>query len=653
MNEKPDLTLIDTQPLFEKAFSLWTHRAFQTQKARIESMVHHLFQVILEGTLEEKAEAALQLAELAMNEDNLQHFNDNIVKSIVDLLTVPIDKVSLITARTVWILTGLYEIAQKMVELGVIPRLLRMFTTLGMQPLTTREEATSQLNIVGALSSLLTSIPMKKHSKYLPDIAAAMSVASCRHLEEALDLVETENEDGVPDEASTNQYAADTLCLIIHEFPEARQILTYPNAISRLAVNLKSSKTEILRCATVTFSVIVRDPKLRALMSPQEAVGAFEALMEVCEWCLGLLEGTAEHNENNEEKKYEVSSAPEGAAPGKEKCKANVIASHPEAHRFVHEHEIHDVIPSILETAVVSLWGCASVIRRDANLESRATKFLSKDSVATRRRRGTSVEISELTVKIDNDVWPTTFKTLSTLTDPRVDINVNVAATCAIGCMMQEPGFAFSGFNMLTHLLRLLEPWNEVRIRASAAVAFGRMCAAELNLSRSTKPHDSEKWARFCQVMLSGCGIDMLFTCVFAFPERDEDGSHAAFPSLYAPIIVEHPSAKEEEGIEEAKTQVRECDRIAQLLGLRYQFITSPLPVLTTLKTPPIQPPLRLASLVAASYRLRLSHTLHDGTIQGSHGSGSALIPCNAPRVRVRARGPAIRVLRHLVRVAQ
>lgn len=140
-----------------------------------------------------------------MNDENLQHFNDDILKAIISLLNVPIDEVALITARTIWILAGLFEVGETIVRLGVIPRLLKMFTYLGTEELTLPRHAKVQLSIVGALSRLIGSIPEEQHEKYMPDIAAIMSVASARVQDEALDLIDTENEDGVPDEASTNQ----------------------------------------------------------------------------------------------------------------------------------------------------------------------------------------------------------------------------------------------------------------------------------------------------------------------------------------------------------------------------------------------------------------------------------------------------------------
>ncbi|GMI01967.1 hypothetical protein TrST_g6106 [Triparma strigata] len=514
----PQLTLIDTQPLFNKAFALWTLRAFQMQKVRIQHMTHQFFDCILsrDTSQSEKATAALQLAELAMSDENLQHFNDDILKAIIGLLNVPIDEVAEIMARTVWILSGLYEVAEVIIRLKVIPRLLKMFTFLGLQPLTTAREAKVQLSIVGALSRLIASVPAAQHSIYMPDIAAVMSVASARSQDEALDLIETDNADGVPDEASTNQYAADTLCLIIHEYPDARQILTYPNAVARLAVNLKSSKTDLLRCATITLSIIVRDHDLRKNISVYEAIHAFDALVEICEWCCQLLESTSESNND-----LLVPSVPEtttAAIPIPDPAPAPAPES---LHRHVPEHELSDTIPSILETAIVSLWGCASIVRQEIDLSTRAEKYLSKDRKLTAsegRRRASSVGISDLdVVPIDDEVWMDLCQKISVLNDPRVDVSVNSAATAVIGCMLQHPNSAFVK-NMLTHILKLLEPWHGLLVRSSAAVAFARLCAAELNLSRQRKPHYSEKWARFCQHMLSGCGIDIVLTCAFPAP---------------------------------------------------------------------------------------------------------------------------------------
>ncbi|GMH74688.1 hypothetical protein TL16_g06530 [Triparma laevis f. inornata] len=532
----PQLTLIDTQPLFNKAFALWTLRAFQTQKVRIQQMVHGFFEVIVsrECSAEEKANVALQLAELAMSDENLQHFNDDILKAIISLLNVPIDEVALITARTIWILAGLFEIGETIVRLGVIPRLLKMFTYLGTEELTLPRHAKVQLSIVGALSRLIGSIPEEQHEKYMPDIAAIMSVASARVQDEALDLIDTENEDGVPDEASTNQYAADTLCLIMHEYPDARQILTYPNAVSRLAVNLKSSKTDLLRCATVTFSIIVRDHDLRKNISVYEAIHAFDALVEICDWCCQLLESTSEISNDDDLFPPSVPETDTNAVPTNPPLSSSASSpSSPtptkpaELHRHVPEHELSDTIPSILETAIVSLWGCASVVRQEIDLSSRAAKYLSKDTKATKlsRRRASSVGVSDLdVVTIDDEIWMGLCQKISVLNDPRVDVSVNTGATAVIGCMLQHPNSAFVK-DMLTHILKLLEPWHGLHVRSAAAVAFGRLCAAELNLSRQKKPHFSEKWARFCQSMLNGCGIDIVFTCAFAAPPTlDMDG---------------------------------------------------------------------------------------------------------------------------------
>ena len=322
--------------------------------------------------------AVFELAELALNDDNLQHFTPEVMKSICSLLVTPINDVSVVASRIVWTMTSFFEICESMIGFGVIPKLLAMMTSLGMQPLVEAQDCTCQFNIIGALTRLVGTIKPEDHEIYIPDIAVAMNIASSRKQDEAIEAISQINllsgYAELPDEASVHQYAADSLCLIMTEFPKAREILTHKGAFARLAVNLKSSNTDMIRCATVTMSIIVKDPQLRKNISAIEALAGFDALLDVCSWCMKLLEITHPEVEKAEaeEKKQEVLEEMDHR-------------EHPPV------HVISDALPSILETAVVALWGCAAVVRKEENLEARAAKFMSNEDVfAMRRRRRTS-----------------------------------------------------------------------------------------------------------------------------------------------------------------------------------------------------------------------------------------------------------------------
>lgn len=467
--------------------------------------------------------AVFELAELALNDDNLQHFTPEVMKSICSLLVTPINDVSVVASRIVWTMTSFFEICESMIGFGVIPKLLAMMTSLGMQPLVEAQDCTCQFNIIGALTRLVGTIKPEDHEIYIPDIAVAMNIASSRKQDEAIEAISQINllsgYAELPDEASVHQYAADSLCLIMTEFPKAREILTHKGAFARLAVNLKSSNTDMIRCATVTMSIIVKDPQLRKNISAIEALAGFDALLDVCSWCMKLLEITHPEVEKAEaeEKKQEVLEEMDHR-------------EHPPV------HVISDALPSILETAVVALWGCAAVVRKEENLEARAAKFMSNEDVfAMRRRRRTSAaEIFKYEQhKVNEDLWIEVCLALTTLSDSRVNSEVNTKAAAVIGYMIQAPCIAFKK-NMLSHLLKLLEPWYSLALRATACVAFSRLCAAELNLSRDKKslPHYSEQWSKFCQLILSSCGVDILFHNAMSMVVSPDDG-HTITDLLY------------------------------------------------------------------------------------------------------------------------
>jgi hypothetical protein len=153
-------------------------------------MVNHILKRVVEGTPEERAKAALELAELAMNDENLQHFTPEVMSSICSLVKLPIDDVSLVATQVVWTMTTFQEMAESMINFGVVPRLMMMFYSMGMLPLTEPIQVTLQLNIVGALSRLTSGMTLKHTSIFMADIASIMSVASARNIDEALDKIE-------------------------------------------------------------------------------------------------------------------------------------------------------------------------------------------------------------------------------------------------------------------------------------------------------------------------------------------------------------------------------------------------------------------------------------------------------------------------------
>lgn len=153
-------------------------------------MMDHILKRVIEGTPEERVQAALELAELAMNSENLQHFTPEIMNSICSLVKLPIDDVSLVATQVVWTMTTFREIAEFMITSGVLPRLMGIFYSMGMMPLTEPIQATLQLNIVGALSRLTSMMSPKHSSNFMADIAAIMSVASTRNIDEALEKIE-------------------------------------------------------------------------------------------------------------------------------------------------------------------------------------------------------------------------------------------------------------------------------------------------------------------------------------------------------------------------------------------------------------------------------------------------------------------------------
>ena len=260
--------------------------------------------------------------------------------------------------------------------------------------------------------------------------------------------------------------------------------------MSRLTINLRTSRTELLLCTTVTLSIIARDPTLRASISRAEAAGAFSALLDVCLWCHGLLEITNQVTADND-----------GPA---------------------------DAVPSILETAVIALWGVTCVVRGEEDLQARAMKGLSRDKRwrKTNRGRANTVDIaSEVEIEVDDEKWMSTCQRLSKLQDPRVSIAVNIAATGVMSYMIQSAGTAFK-FNTLQHVLALLEPWQNVDVRSNAAVCLARLCAAEMNVSTDETRHN-KRWTKFCEIIMSGCGLDVMLSCAMHgtgnTPERQRD----------------------------------------------------------------------------------------------------------------------------------
>jgi len=149
-------------------------------------MVNQILKRITEGAPEERAQAALELAELATNDENLQHFTPEIMNSICSLLVLPIDNVTLVATQVVWTMTTFKEIASSMLHFNVVPKLLRIFNSMGMQPLSKAILATVQLNIVGALSRLISTMKDEHTNIYMPDVASVMSLASARNIDEVI-----------------------------------------------------------------------------------------------------------------------------------------------------------------------------------------------------------------------------------------------------------------------------------------------------------------------------------------------------------------------------------------------------------------------------------------------------------------------------------
>jgi len=259
------------------------------------------------------------------------------------------------------------------------------------------------------------------------------------------------------------------------------------------------------------MTIIVRDQILREKISFHEATAAFDALLEVCNWILTLLEITHPELAATEEKKSEQ----EAPKTTKMLRRLNTMGIEVDIveRDDLEDNVIHDILPEILETAVIALWGCAAAVRKEMNLVERVTKHMSKESVLTRRRRrATSAEIFSEDTQIQDELWMDVCQKLTYLVDPRVPHGVSVNAVSVIGYMIQHPGCAFK-HDTLSHLLKLLEPWQGLALRASACTALSRLCASELNLAKQKKnrPLYSEKWSKFCQVILSSCGIDILF----------------------------------------------------------------------------------------------------------------------------------------------
>jgi len=171
--------------------------------------------------------------------------------------------------------------------------------------------------------------------------------------------------------------------------------------------------------------------------------------------------------------------------------------------------DFSSTIPRLLETTMVSLWGFAIVLREETSLEVRATDGLKrrrkrrlnrqvahrkhtvtaedefaillqdkqKNMIVNNQLRKQSQIESQAPIIINDEMWIDLTKRLSVLDDKRVHDDISASAAGMMSYMLGNPNTAFA-HGILSHILYLLEPTHAIKVRAYAAIALSRLCAA-------------------------------------------------------------------------------------------------------------------------------------------------------------------------------
>jgi len=401
--QKQNMRLLANDQQFNAAMEAWQLKIYEDHKIIVKNLFEAAFKKINRAyDVERASQACLEICELASNAHNLKFMDPAILTKLLTFLRPPCNAVAMNLTRVFWTLASHDEFVQVLLEMPTVPTLVNFYHKgLPEGELTTAEEATTQMNIVGVFTRIVFTPHHNLVHHQLHLIANVLSETSTRDQKLALADIEGKyrqkhdvDMDFTPREAHTNQYAGDGLCYLLTHHKKLRSILKDPIITSRIAVNLQSSKTELIRCAAVTCSMIIRDPEVRGIVDKDAALEAFDALCKVAAWCVETLElmvydkeGADQTNTNNKMYGYSTKNT-----------------------------SFSSVVPKLLETVVVSMWGFCVIIREDLNLEKRATDALSRRrqqrlkrhelhgiisieeemDIIVRRRRESAAEESEL-----------------------------------------------------------------------------------------------------------------------------------------------------------------------------------------------------------------------------------------------------------------